>query len=119
MEYRNPEPGYDATYTSSLLIDEGGVPNDFVFSPDYLTVYIADAGTTNTTGGIERWDTATPFTNYALSYTLEPIPGSPADAQGLTAVFPTNVSSWGAKRHRRRSLCDYFWSRRQQPHTNY
>jgi GH25 family lysozyme M1 (1,4-beta-N-acetylmuramidase) len=91
----SPEPRANGSFTSSLLINEGGVPNDFVFSPDLQTVYIADGGTTNTAGGIERWDTTTPGSNYVFSYTLEPGSGTGAAAQGLTAVFPTNIASWG------------------------
>jgi len=90
-----PEPRANGSFTSSLLIDEGGVPNDFVFSPDLQTVYIADAGSTNQAGGIERWDTTTPGANYVFSYTLEPISGTSDGAQGLVVVFPSNIISWG------------------------
>lgn len=95
-----PEPGPGGTATSSLLLKEGGQPNDFAVSPDMRTIYIADgqafSGASSQAGGIERWDSATPGTNYTFSYTLQTLPGTATNgAQGLAASFPSTISTWG------------------------
>jgi hypothetical protein len=84
---------------SSNLIDQGGAPVDFAFSPDAQTVYIADSGAfsgSNTNGGgIQRWDTNTISGGYTFSYTLFVGGSLNAGARGLTVVFPTNITTWG------------------------
>ncbi len=93
-----PEPADLGIATGgTLLLNEGGHPNDFAFSPDNNTVYIAD-GLPNTngvqSGGIQRWD-ANGAGGYTNSYTLAPTTGTNG-AQNLTVYFPPTVSSWGA-----------------------
>ena len=82
---------------SALLLLEGGQPDDFAFSPDGLTVYIADSGTFGGNnvqgGGVQRWDTSTPFANYTYSYTLAPNAGT-SGALGLVVDFSAQTS-WG------------------------
>jgi hypothetical protein len=84
---------------SPLLYTGGGQPEDFAFSPDNQTIYVAESavwtGTGPGTGGIERWDSN--GSGYSYSYTLPALPGGTATngAQGLTVDFSaTNV--WGA-----------------------
>jgi hypothetical protein len=97
--YGLPEPPANGSATATLLLNEGGQPNDFAISPDGRTIYIADSRTfTNATtpgGGIQRWDTNSVAGGYGFSYTL------PADqfsgAEGLTVAFPSNITAWGSK----------------------
>ncbi len=93
-----PEPAPSGNITFTLLLNEGGVPNDFAFSPDNQTVYIADSqqfgGTNSQAGGIQRWDTNVASGGWSYSYTLQPLMGSTIGAKGLTVDFSaTNV--WG------------------------
>jgi hypothetical protein len=86
--------------TSANILDTGAnEPNDFAFSPDGQTVYIADAeafgGATAQSGGIQRWDTNTAGGGWTWSYTLPAEPTQTSGAQGLTVYFPPGISSWG------------------------
>ncbi len=95
-----PEPAANAAATTSqLVLNEGGVPNDFAISPDGQTVYIADSqpygGSSAQAGGIERWDYSSASSSYTFSYTLATTAGTNG-AQNLTAIFPPAIASWGA-----------------------
>ena len=86
---------------SPLLYTGGGQPEDFAFSPDNATIYVAESavwtGTGPGTGGIERWDTNTAAPGWVYSYTLPALPGGTATngAQGLTVNFSA-AGTWGA-----------------------
>ncbi|HVU08966.1 MAG TPA: immunoglobulin domain-containing protein [Verrucomicrobiae bacterium] len=88
-------PSTGAANIAQLVLNEGGIPNDFAASPDENTIYIADgrAYVDNNTqaGGIERWDWD--GSEYAFSYTLPTIGTN--GAQNLTVYFPPEVSDWG------------------------
>ncbi len=100
-----PEPGPSGTFTAvPLLFTGGGQPGDFAFSPDNLTVYVADSGQytgsgSPGTGGIERYDSD--GSGWEYSYTLAALPTEISDltvtngAQGLTADFSANAT-WGS-----------------------
>jgi hypothetical protein len=94
------EPLPSGNAPSALILNEGGQPVDFAFSPDYQTVYIADSqtyqGQFSQAGGIQRWDTNTSSGGYSYSYTLQPVAGLTNGAQGLTVYFPSNIISWGS-----------------------
>jgi hypothetical protein len=60
-------------------------PNDFAFSPDGATVYVADGNGVQNGGGIQRWDFV--GTSWLLSYTLAPESSSLAGAFGLLVDF--------------------------------
>ncbi len=94
-----PEPGPSGLITFTNLIPEGGQPNDFAFSPDNQTVYIADgqafAGTNIQAGGIERWDTNSSGGGWSYSYTLAPLNGLTNGAQSLAVYFPPGITAWG------------------------
>lgn len=85
------------TAGSTLALNEGGSPVDFAVSPDNQTVYISDdsafAGDDVQGGGIQRWD-SNGAGGYNYSYTL-PTGTNAVGAIGLTAYFPTNITSWG------------------------
>ncbi len=75
---------------------------DFAFSPDQLTLYLADsstaiAGGTGYGGGIQRYDFN--GTSYAYSYTLEDSTGVAGGmtngVRGVAVYFPSSVSAWG------------------------
>jgi hypothetical protein len=93
-----PEPASFGSATATLLLNEGGHPNDFAISPDGQTIYIADSGVfTQSTlkgGGIQRWDTNSSGGGYVFSYTL------PVDqtngALGLAVSFPAGITQWGS-----------------------
>jgi len=93
-----PEPLAGGVATATLLLNEGGQPNDFAISPDARTIYIADSQTfTNTTtkgGGVQRWDTNSAGGGYVFSYTL-PV-NQFSGAQALTVSFPANITHWGS-----------------------
>jgi hypothetical protein len=103
----NIEPGSGANISFTPLLNTGGgQPGDFAFSPDNLTVYIADAGDytgsgNQGTGGIQRWDSN--GNGWSYSYTLGVLPGevpgatTPTNgAQGLVADFSANAA-WGSR----------------------
>ena len=91
-----PEPAAGGTATGgTVVISEGGQPNDFAISPDGNTVYIADSqsfqGSGVEAGGIQRWDYG--VSGYAWSYTLPTTATN--GAQNLVAYFPPDVGTWG------------------------
>jgi hypothetical protein len=85
-----PEPLASGTAGSSQFLNEGSFPLDFAFSPDQLTVYVADG-----LGGIQRWDTTTPLSGYNYSYTLWVDPSDTLGTAGLAVDFSANPA-WGA-----------------------
>ena len=93
-----PPAGAAGSTATSLVLNEGGLPNDFAISPDGQTVYIADGlpygGSTVQAGGIERWDYSTSSSSYAFSYTLPTTTGTNG-AQNLAVIFPANITAWG------------------------
>ena len=75
---------------------------DFAFSPDQLTVYIADsstivAGGMGYGGGIQRYDwSGSRYTNaYTLIDTTGVGTGLTNGVRGLTVYFPPSVATWG------------------------
>lgn len=90
------------TTTNSPEILAGGEahPTDFAFSPDLMTVYVADDDFSvnysgSTYGGIQRYDYYSGTYNYA--YNLTDTTGSGTNGmKGLCVVWPTNITSWGA-----------------------
>jgi hypothetical protein len=95
-----PTPAANANTTPSsqmLATGSGSQPNDFAASPDRATIYIADdrafVNGSTAAGGIQRWDTTTPPTGYAFSYTLPPTAGT-TGAFGLVVDFGAHTA-WG------------------------
>ena len=73
------------------------LPGDFAFSPDGMTLYVADSraftGTSDIgSGGIQRWDSDGSTYNY--TYTIQPIATPAVGAQGLTVDFSA-ATTWG------------------------
>jgi hypothetical protein len=97
-----PEPVAVNNVVFQLLVGTGGsTPTDFAFSPDNLTLYVAQAGVFTSTsdqsgGGIQRYDTTDLNTPYTYSYTLQPVTTGAATngAQGLTVDFSASAT-WG------------------------
>jgi hypothetical protein len=100
-----PEPGYAGAIAFSPLLYTGSSgsdyaqPQDFAFSPDNKTLYVADAraftsDTDNTSGGIQRWDANT-NNSFTYNYTLPPLTGATNGAQGLTVDFSA-ARTWGS-----------------------
>ncbi len=87
------------TTTASTEILPGGVghADDFAFSPDQLTVYVADDDFSTSqggNGGIQRWDNVGGTWTYA--YNLSDTTGTGTNGtRGLVAVWPANITSWG------------------------
>ena len=92
-----PQPPANTSTTATLFLYEGGQPNDFAFSPDGRTIYIAAGAifvnSATQGGGIQRWDTNTTSGGYTFSYTL-PVDGTNG-ALGLAVSFPANIAQWG------------------------
>lgn len=93
-----PEPPANGSASAALLLNEGGLPNDFAISPDGQTIYIADSGVFSGSdvpgGGIQRWDTNSPSGGYAFSYTLQV--DQTNGALGLAVSFPAGIAQWGS-----------------------
>lgn len=94
-----PEPGAGNITFNPLLFTGGGQPEDFAFSPDNQTVYVAEGAAWSAsggagTGGIERWD-GNGAGGWSYSYTLPALPGGATNgAQGLTVDFSASAT-WG------------------------
>jgi hypothetical protein len=94
-----PEPTAGNIAFNPLLFTGGGQPEDFAFSPDNQTIYVAEgaawsASAVAGTGGIERWD-ANGGGGWSYSYTLPALPGGATNgAQGLTVDFSAGAT-WG------------------------
>lgn len=93
-----PEPQPSGNAGANQLINEGGTPMDFAFSPDLNTVYIADAaafgGSGAQAGGIQRWDTNAVNGGYSFSYSLPVDPTETLGASGLAVDFSASAT-WG------------------------
>jgi hypothetical protein len=84
--------------TATLLVNQGGQPNDFAISPDGRTIYIADTrphtNSFSRGGGIQRWDTNSTTGGYSFGYCL-PVDGTNG-ALALAASFPAEIAQWGS-----------------------
>jgi hypothetical protein len=90
-------PTVSTTATTELL--PGGVSHadDFAFSPDLNTIYVADDDVSINSGGyggVQRWDLE--GGTYQYSYNLSDNTGSGTNGmRGMTVIFPTNITTWG------------------------
>ncbi len=82
-----PSGSPSTTAALNVSTGSGSDPNDFAFSPDGLTVYIADDDNftaSSGAGGVERWDYN--GSNWVFNYTLSTGAGN-WGARGLTVDF--------------------------------
>jgi hypothetical protein len=89
-----PEVGAPVT---EILPGGVGHADDFAFSPDLNTLYLADDDVSISAGGyggIQRWDYNSGQYNY--SYNLSDTTGTGTNGtRGLVVIWPTNITTWG------------------------
>jgi hypothetical protein len=90
-------PEAATTATTEILPGGVGHADDFAFSPDLNTVYLADDDVSTGSGGnggIQRWDLVSG--TYQYSYNLSDNTGTGTNGtRGLVVVWPTNITTWG------------------------
>jgi len=91
-------PEASTTATTEILPGGVGHADDFAFSPDLNTVYLADDDVSITSGGyggIQRWDLV--GGSYQYSYNLSDTTGTGTNGtRGLVVVWPSSITNWGS-----------------------